>query len=161
MKKLERQFVRELGDVFARKYEMSFEDLVKAFKAVETHYVELETKPFLILETKRRVAEWTLMAATDKRCPYETCRAQLDHLFQLGFTNLQTKATMCIIFARFCRATRHAREGIELLEPVVEELQSELNRKGITRHEKEFWSDLLNHTEVALRKLRESISPTT
>jgi hypothetical protein len=161
MKRLERQFVRELGDVFARKYEMSFDDLVKAFKAVETHYLELETKPFLILETKRRVAEKILMAALDKRCPYEICRAQLDNLFELGFTNLEMKATMCLFFARHCRATRHAREGIELLEPVVEELQSELNRAGIRRSEREFWAQLLNHIEVALSKLRESISPTT
>jgi len=161
MKKLERQFVRELGDVFARSEQMSFEDIVDAFKAVESHHVELETRPILILETKRRVAEWMLMAATDKRCPHEISRVKLDNLFKLGFTNLQVKATMCLFFARYCRATSHAREGIELLEPVVEELQSELNRKGITRHEKEFWSDLLNHTEVALRKLRESISPTT
>jgi hypothetical protein len=160
MTKLERQFVREVGDIFDRRYEMSFEDLVRAFKTVETHYVELETKPFLILETKRRVAEWMIMAATDKRCPYETCRARLDHLFQLGFTDLQMKVTMCIIFARYCRATRHFREGIELLEPVVEELQSELIRAGITRHEKEFYGDLINNTEVVLNKLRQSMNPT-
>src|SRR5215469_3971559 len=87
-KQLDSQFVCEVGDIFARKYEMSFDDLVKAFKAVETRYVELETKAFFILETKRRVAEWMLMAAIDKRCSYETCRVQLDNLFKLGFTNL-------------------------------------------------------------------------
>lgn len=160
MKKLERQFVREVGDVFARSEQMSFEDIVEAFKAVESHHVELETKPILILETKRRIAENILMAAIDKRCPYEICRAQLDNLFQLGFTNLEREATMCLFFGRYCRRMGHAREGIELLEPVVEELQSEINRAGIKRREQEFWRELLNHIEVALTNLRESMNPT-
>jgi hypothetical protein len=55
----------------------------------------------------------------------------------------------------------HAREGIELLEPVVEELQSEINRAGIKRREQEFWRELLNHIEVALTNLREPMNPMT
>jgi len=161
MSKLERQFVRELEDVYASQDEMSFDDLVKAFEAVETKHVKLETEPFLILETRRRVAENMLMAATGKRCPYEICRAQLDNLFQLGFTDLGMKTAMFIGFARYCRATRRFREGIELLEPLVDELQSVLNRGGLTRNEREYYIHNLNCTEVVLNKLRESTNLAT
>jgi hypothetical protein len=160
--KLGQALGRDLGDTFARRDEMPFDDLVEAFRAVEDSYlVQFETNQLLALETKRRVAEMMLMAGTDKRCTYEKCRSQLDNLFQLGFTNLERKVTMCIFFARYCRATNHPREGIEFLEPLIGELQSELNRSGIRRSEKEFYGGLLDNTEAILRKLHDSLNATT
>src|SRR5215831_18762252 len=105
-KKLGQALARDLEDLSARKYEMSFDDLAEAFRAVENSYlVQFESNQFLALETKRRVAEMRLKAATFKCFPLETCRAQLDNLFQLGFTDLERKVTMCIFFAQYCRET--------------------------------------------------------
>jgi hypothetical protein len=124
-KKLCQALAGDLEDLSARKYERSFDDLVEAFRAVESSYlVQFESNQFLALETRRRVAEMRLKAATFKCCPLETCRAQLDHLFRLGFTDLERKATMCIFFAQYRRETGIAQQGIDVLEPVQAELQA-------------------------------------
>jgi hypothetical protein len=136
---------------------MSCEDIIKAFEAVENSYVELETEPFFVLETRRRVAEMMLKATATKCCPLEICRAQLDNLFRLGFTNLERKVTMCIFFAQYCRETGIAQQGIDVLESVEAELQAELNRTGVKRREREFYERILGQTHVTLGKLRTSL----
>jgi hypothetical protein len=137
---------------------MPFDDLVEAFRALENSYlVQFETNQLLALETKRRVADMRLKAATFKCCPLETCRAQLDNLFRLGFTDLERKATMCIFFAQYCRETGIAQQGIDVLEPVQAELQAELNRSGMTRREREFYEHILGQTQAILSKLRGSL----
>jgi hypothetical protein len=137
---------------------MSFDDLVEAFRAVENSYLaQFESNQFLALETRRRVAEMMLKAATFKCCPLESCRAHLDNLFRLGFTNLERKVTMCIFFAQYCRETGIPQQGIDVLEPVEAELNAELNRPRMPPREREFYQHILGQTQVTLGKLRDSL----
>ncbi|SRR6266496_638860 len=148
--KLAHALGRDLEIIFARKRETEFDDLVKAFKAVETSYVaQFATNQFLALEAKRRVAELLLCSATGKRCPFETCRALLDDLFRLGFTDLERKGTMCLIFSRYCQDIGRNKEAIDLLGPLKTELEEELARTGL-----EVYRDLLENTDLVLKELQ-------
>ena len=148
---------RDLEKIFAQKREMDFEDLVKAFKVVETSYVaQFATNQFLSLEAKRRVTELILCSATGKRCPFDTCHALLDDLFRLGFTDLERKGTMCLIFSKYCQDTRRHQEAIDLLRPLKVELEEELARTGL-----DVYRDLVENTEIVLNELRTSQTETS
>src|SRR4030095_9786229 len=128
---LSRALARDLQIAYTETREMDFDAVVHALKSLEdAHLANVAGNHFLALETKRRVAELLMDSATSRLCPLETVRALLDDLFRLGFTDLERKGTMCLIFSRYCQDIGRSQEAIELLGPLKIELEEELARTG-------------------------------
>lgn len=147
---------QELQRIFAQKSEMDFDDVVNAFKAVESSYVaNFGGNEFLTLETRRRVAELILYSATAKRITCEECERLFDDLSRLGFRDLERKSTVSIIYSRYCFQTGRNEQGISLLEPLEVELDDEFRHTGI-----ELYRNLLKTTQDVLNELRTSQNET-
>jgi hypothetical protein len=149
---LSRALARDLQIAYTQTREMDFDGVVEALKSLENaHVASVGGNHFLALETKRRVAELLLDLATCRLCPFETVRDLLDDLFRLGFTDLERKGTMCLVFSRYCQDTGRNQEAIDLLEHLKAELEEESARTGL-----EVYRDLVENTEVVLKELQSS-----
>jgi len=145
---------QELQCVFGQKSERSFHDLVSALRSVENTYLDrLSGNQLLSLETRRRVAELILYSATDKGVPFEMCQRAFDDLSLLGYSDLETKSTVSIIYSKYCLEVGRCQRAIELLEPLEVELQAELRRRRI-----KLYRHLLKRTQDVLKQLRTSKS---
>jgi hypothetical protein len=150
----EEELSRELGQALERIYantpDMEFDDLVKAYRKVQDYFLpQVGGNEFFTLETKRRVAELMLYSALEKQSPFELCRKLFDELSQLGFTNLERKSTVYLIYSRYCLQAGREDEGINLLELLEVELKENLHQAELPIYLK-----LLQTTLEVLEHLR-------
>jgi hypothetical protein len=102
----------------------------------------LAYKPRLKLEMKRRIAETLLDISISRRRSIAFCRARLNSLTKLGFTNIERKAHWHLIYARTALERGHRRTASELVTRMVRELRSSLwQRRSLLGRE------LLSHLE--------------
>jgi hypothetical protein len=154
-KKLMDSLGQELQSVFGEKSERSFHDLVSALRSIENSYLNrLRGNQFLSLETRRRVAELILYSATEKGVPFEKCQQAFDDLRLLGFTSLEAKGIVLRIYSKYCSKIGRKNEGIALLAALEAELETEFNRKDLTKPARRFYSIELQSTRALLNELR-------
>jgi len=139
---------QELQKTFGQKREMEFLDLVRALKSIEMAYVEkFEGDPLAASETRKRVAELILYSAIDKGLEFAECQRLFNDLVQLGFSDLERKSTITIIFSRYCLETKHRQQGVDLLKALESELQDAIRPIRL-------YKDLLKTTQEVLGLLR-------
>jgi hypothetical protein len=127
----EDEVAKHMGEAFLKTRIMRFEELVPVYKAVEAQLLaRLSDEEFLILETRRRVAEQILHRAAE-RCSLDVCREYLRDLLRLGFTDASLKCTAYISYSMRCEETGHADEGVALLEALDQELGRQLQNVPI------------------------------
>ena len=93
------------------------------------HVGQLRSKPYLACETKRRIAELLLKRATLCGGSFELCRTRMSRLQELGFTDIETKAFHCLIYARAARDHGHLRVARQVAANMVDELNRSLQRR--------------------------------
>jgi hypothetical protein len=126
-------------------------------------------------ETRRRIAEFVLIAATDNQYPLSVCRHFLDDLTALGFSVPEKRWMYDLIFARYCLDVGYVDEGLQIMTSDEAELEAgyrdqyALLTKGPARVEaslkaegepgsglrEESWVRLLEELSLALDKLRQ------
>jgi hypothetical protein len=149
-KKLSRALAEALADIYARTRGMSFDDLLKSYRAVKKSFLpKVAENEFLTLETKRRVAERVLYSAMAKQCSLEVCRKFFNDLSRLGFTNLEQKSNVYLAYARHSAKAGHKRRGIRLLKQLETELENELRQHNLLIYRR-----LIGTVKDALSKLR-------
>jgi len=113
---------KRIDEAFLKTRKMPFDELVRIYKEIERQMLaHLSGEEFLILETKRRVAEQILYRAAE-RCSLDVCRELLRDLLRLGFTDLSLKSTAYISHSMVCEEDGQMDEGIALLEALEQEL---------------------------------------
>lgn len=114
--------------------------------------------PHLVVETKRRVAEWKFDLLDNVNCPFELMAAVQQSIRDLGYFDLDREITREIIFARYCiRSDEPA-----LAESVLANIDKKLGRAieddnfGVTETTpqlRQYFRDL----KKIVRELREEI----
>jgi hypothetical protein len=147
---LSRALGRALENIYVNTPNMEFDDLAKSYKEVEEAFLpKIAGNEFLALETKRRVAELMLYSAVEKQLPFELCQELFNNLAQLGFTNLEKKSSVYLIYSRYCLHFKHKNEGTRFLEQLKVELNDELRRTDML-----VYRQLLQTAHDVLRQLR-------
>jgi hypothetical protein len=90
---------------------------------LDASVVDLELK----LETERRIAECHFRAAMYYRIPYHEVCAAFQRLCQLGFSHPYWKRYWHLLFATYCYSLQRFQDCIVLLEPIMVEVQQELD----------------------------------
>lgn len=154
-KSLSKALATDIAMLCVKYRDLTFEEIVESYRIIErTALARVSDNQFLALETKRRVAEQLVDAAVYKDRPWEESRVLLDKVFRLGFTNIEVKVNVLLIFSKYCLKTGRNNEGIALLEPLESELEAELTRKDLRTPAKRFYSIELQNTRALLDKLR-------
>jgi len=143
---LSRLLGRALEAVYARTPDEPLETLVDAYREVESRFrPELRDEPELELEARRRVAELTLYSAIEKDAPFETAARFYEAVADLGFDPLERRATIGIIYARYCYDVDRPGAAAELLVPLRQTL-----REALAAEESPLYRDLLGTVESLL-----------
>jgi hypothetical protein len=141
---------RALEKIYVQTPKMGFDALIEAYKEVESSFLpKVAGNDFLTLETKRRVAELALYSALEKKCSFELCQSLFVNLSRLGFTNLEKKSNVYLIYSRYCLRVSRNQEGIRLLEQLKVELEHELRRADML-----VYRELLKTVRDVLRQCR-------
>jgi RPA family protein len=120
LKSLGRALGYALQSVVIKEQILSFDDVVREYKRVEKVFVKhTDGNAFHVLETKRRVAERILCAATRFEQPFEVCQAAWNEMVAVGFTNSYLRSTMTWFYADCCLLERQFDAGLAVLEPLI------------------------------------------
>jgi hypothetical protein len=154
-KSLSKALANDIATVCLKYRDLTFEDIVESYRIIErTALARVSDNQFLALETSRRVAEQLVHAAIYKDRPWEESSVLLDELFRLGFTNIEVKVNLVLIYSKYCLKIGRNNEGIAMLTALETELETEFNRKDLTKPARRFYSIELQNTRALLNKLR-------
>ncbi|WP_428263987.1 hypothetical protein [Haliangium sp.] len=124
---LSREFARALDEVATKGDETSMDALMTAYDQVERFFLpKVSGAESIELEIKRRVAEMKFYSAIDKAMPYETCLDLFRQIRLLGYTSLEKKGNLGIVFARHCLQNGRDEEASLLLRDLSLELHAAL-----------------------------------
>lgn len=151
-KELSRALGHALEQIYAQTPYKKFDELVKLYNKVKDSFLpKVVENEFLTLEIKRRVSELILYSAIEKHCSFDLCHRLFNDLHQLKFTNLEKKASIYLIYSRYCLQIGSDDESIRLLELLEAELEDELRQTNLP-----VYRDLLETTYEVLDQLRKS-----
>jgi hypothetical protein len=135
-----RDFAHAIDATVVRTFESDFADTRVAFKKVEAEFiVRAGDDTFQILEMKRRVAEAILKSAVEKCETFETCRTWWAEMLCVGFTNMDRRCTMSWYYAECCRQNKKPDVGLEVLEPIIIEIERLLAEPTVTENAAEYY----------------------
>jgi hypothetical protein len=133
---------------------LGFEEIVEQYRIIEAELVQQAgDDQFDIIETKRRIAEWILTAASWRDQPFDVCQKAWNDLLALGFTSRYMKCNMACIYVDCCLETMQYEAGLAVVEPVIAELTDWL---AVTNLEPEWRSDYENGV-AGLKKRRDKL----
>jgi hypothetical protein len=145
--------------VYVKKPWPGFDAAVQEYRQIEAELVEQDgDDEFMVLETKRRIAEWILTCAWRDDVPFEQFQEAWNAMVALGFSGDDIKRTMTWHYADYCLTNKHYDVGLTVLEPVVAEFEEWLQGIVLKPKMKTFYEDELEGLRhkrdglIALRK---------
>lgn len=133
------EFTDRVDAVYLREGELGFDEAVRAYRQIETEFVDRAgTNEWDVLETKRRITEWLLNFACRSGQPQEVCRELWEEMLERGFSGIDKRHTMGGIYARCCQMNGEFDAGIAVLEPLIAELEQLLQRTTLTSQNRKF-----------------------
>lgn len=113
-----------IESVLIRDPPLSFEEMLEEYKKMEAELVEQAgDDEFDVIETKRRIAEWILTAASWRDQPFDVCQRAWNDLLALGFSSLFMKCSMTCTYADCCWENEQYEAGLAVVESVIAELE--------------------------------------
>lgn len=124
-KKQSQNLGRALSLVVARAEHMDSAALLMELDQIEATFLpKVGYSRDLQLETKRRVAEWRFKLFSERNVSFGEAERLYLAVRELGYTDLETEATIEIYFARYC--ARQSRTDVA--KRTLEELSDKLDR---------------------------------
>jgi hypothetical protein len=116
---------------------------IAQLRRMENKYCrKLADEPRLKLELKRRIAETLLEMSLCRGRRIASCRARLNALARLGFTDIERKARYHLLYARAALERGHSQIAFDVASRMVLEVRRSLrNRRSLLGRE------LLGHLE--------------
>ena len=107
-RKLSQEFATALSDLVSRAGDLRTADILAELEQIKTRFLRLASSARrLRLETRRRVAEWKFKLLCERDAPSKTVERLYASVRRLGFTDLETEATIKTYLAQY--RIRHAR----------------------------------------------------
>ena len=142
----DREHAMRIGLVFAKRPWPGFEWAVQEYRQIEAEIIaSAHYDDFLILELRRRIAEWIVKAADRDDVPLQQFQAAWNDLLALGFTDIEKKGEMLIYHAEYCLNNEHYDEGLAALEPAIAEYETWLQSAVLEPKLRTFFEEHLGH----------------
>lgn len=141
---------RILNRTAARAFNMQVDEIILAFDQAEATCLNLVSSKELILEIRRRVAEWKMKLFCDRDASFEFVDKLRNDILDLDYSNLEIEGGTEIYFAQYCIRQNQA----DVAQLVLHELCSKLNNAlktndlEIYRHYRKVSKELLVKTDV-------------
>jgi hypothetical protein len=90
-----------------------------------------------IREVERRIAELLLQQSIRHGCSFKVCRARMNNLRKLGFSNMETKSTYYLLYAKGAMDRGHHNVARRAATRMAEELEHSLRRRKSLAGEKD------------------------
>lgn len=155
MAAISRAFGKATDAAWLRMRDCDFDQIVNEYKRIEADFVaQVSFNDFYVLETKRRITEIIFQEAMRKEQPFVICQQWWDDLLRLGLSDdIEIKCTMIWFYADCCLCFEQFHVGLEVLEPLIAELEQSLAKPEVPEHEVRFY-----RKEVGLlRELRDEL----
>ncbi len=133
-----------------RKNELSFEEAAREYRQIEAELVKRAGgNEIQATETKRRITEVLLDSAYGTRQSHEVCHGLWEELVQRGFTNEERRHAMSRRYVQCCNFNGKFDAGLAVIEPLVSELESNLEDTTLTEEMHQFCkSNLRTHRQL-------------
>jgi hypothetical protein len=119
------EFAKALSEVVSRAGDLRPADIVAELEQIKAKFLLLAGKAKrLRLETRRRVAEWKLKLLCERDAASKSIERHYASVRRLGFTDLETEATIKIYLAHHRIRHSRARDARRVLESLAKKLGS-------------------------------------
>ena len=142
----EMEDAQRIGLVYAKRPWPGFEWAVQEYRQIEAEIVAREGEDeFMVLETKRRIAEWILTCANRDNVPFERFQEAWNELLALGFTDGYKQRHMTFLYADYCLTNKLYDLGLGVFEPVIVEFEEWLQSRVLKKRDRaEYNQELAN-----------------
>lgn len=135
-------FNEHVNAIYLRKQEISFQDVIAAYRVVEAEFVErAHGNEHRIVETKRRISEWLLEEAARTKQSFDVCRAIWEELSERGFSDAYKRYVMAGIYVRCCQHNEHWEEGLSILASTIAQVEEWLNDPTLDSEMHAYWEE--------------------
>jgi hypothetical protein len=123
----------------------TFDAFIAGLRAIEAEYVEhFRDNAENAQQVRRIITEWLLLfAELDPR--FETSQSLWNELRQLGFYRIERECTDTLAFARACLEHGRLDQGLEVMAPVVAELERLRAPPNVTQWASEYYEQELGY----------------
>lgn len=126
------EIARALDKTALRATELQPKAVIAAFDEVQAKMLpKVASSAKLVLETKRRVAEWKFRLLSERDLPFPTVARLRTRLRALGYTNLELEATMEIFFAQYCIRKSRFKEARTAMRTLMSKLQRAMKTRRL------------------------------
>lgn len=137
-------FIRRIIEVFGRNHEMSFDEVVRQYRQIETEFVALAgDDEGMVLERKQSITDHLLMDAENSEQPHDVCHKIWEELIQRGFMSIDLRHSLSDSYARCCQWNGEFEAGLAVIEPLVAELEVLLAQTALTPNHRAFCEQFL------------------
>lgn len=151
---ISRAFGKATDAAWLRMRDCDFDQIVNEYKRIEVDFVaQVSFNDFYVLETKRRITEIIFQEAMRKEQPFAICQQWWDDLLPLGFSDMERKCTMIWFYADCCLCFDQFQAGLEVLEPLIAEVEQSLAEPEVAEHAVRFFRKQLG----LLQELRDEL----
>lgn len=117
-------FMDRYSQVNLRLRDLTFDEAVRQYRDVEAEFITRSgNEENDVRDIQRRITRWILIAAQGNEESFEVCRAIWEDLQKLGFEDLERRCTFSGIYARCCQMNGEFDAGLEIIEPLIPELE--------------------------------------
>jgi len=142
-----KEFARAITQAMLGSAKMELVDAISTYDNIEASFLpKVSEHPDLALELKRRIGERKFLLFCERNRPLEEVSLYYQAIRKLGFTDLEKKATVEMIFARYCLRNGHLKRGEKLLRKLLPELNNNF----------ELYSHLKQKTEEILKLIEKA-----
>jgi hypothetical protein len=129
----------------------TFDTVIADFRNLEAEYVErLQGNAENMQQVRRIITERLLMVSEALDEPFETHQQLWSELQRLGFYRIERQCTNTLNFARVCREHGKTDLGLEVLDPVIAEVERLRAKPNLTKWATEYYDQEIE----SLQKLR-------
>src|SRR5205085_8669281 len=106
----------------ARAEQSGSDQIIEELGGIEARFVNLATSDFFRLETRRRIAEWKFKLLSERDDPFDSVKSLFEAVEHLGFTDLETEATLTLYFTEYCMRNGRSEVAREYLKSLCAKL---------------------------------------
>ncbi len=127
MEKIGEILANALDKVVAHSDGMQLNDVISIYDNIEATFLpKVSANNEVAAELKRRVAEHKFYLFSERNRPFKEVALFYEGVHRLGFADLERKATVAIIFARYCLRNNYPERGTQILKDLCNELDEAL-----------------------------------
>lgn len=124
----------------------TFDAFIAGLRAIEAEYVEhFRDNAENAQQVRRIITEWLLLFAEGLDPRFETSQSLWNELRQLGFYRIERECTDTLAFSRACLKHGRLDQGLEVMAPVVAELERLRAQPNVTQWAGEYYEQELGY----------------